>query len=113
MYILTKPPPLSKAPDTRLHRLRDLHRHPRRDHLVVVGRLRVYWHFAGRPPREHRHLAPEVLLFTEALPPLQVICIFFKRRQARLGIDDFGRPISSTVEVVPDETTPLVSHVTE
>lgn len=43
-------------------------------------------------------------------PSFQIMCIFWKRRQARLGIDDFGRPITSTVEpVAVDERTPLVA----
>jgi len=54
---------------------------------------------------------------------LLIMCLFWKVRQARLGIDDFGRPLGAeyvddavepedvqvTVPLIPQETTPLLS----
>lgn len=36
------------------------------------------------------------------------MCITFKRRQARLGIDDFGNSLNPGLGVLQDEQTPLL-----
>jgi hypothetical protein len=54
---------------------------------------------------------------------LLIMCLFWKKRQARLGIDDFGRPLSvddtdgevarprnDGVDVDGDERTPLLAN---